>query len=547
MGTGAGTAYNSLAFSTGRGLRPVDGYIWRSARASIDSTVPHQATISGVNEHLPSTSTNPFDAFTGQAFDGVGVASGASDPVLTATTLGNSSDPLGATNRRWLGRFPADSKTADLAPIVINGSCWMWTQDWDCTLRYHLWASDIRVWDAQPPAVTAVSGALIDAGGGVSGTASGLTTTTVAGSEISDPQTVGSGIRQAIFEVDGQPALTVQPAMSAADRARCTPTTSPDGLRAYAALRPCPQAAAIPLVWDSRSVADGRRAVRLFLEDAAGHRSVAASGSVLVANGESVGPGSPLELRGDANGTPATDAGVLRVFWPETARKASTRAPVVKRCRGASYAEKHPSLCKGRPADTSLTRAWSPSRQLTGTVQLQTDAGQPIAGARVELRAISMATGAPAADLPPITTGTDGTATFSVPVASGSRTIEARWSARSRDSRPAATGTATIVVAASTSLSAPKRVAPGAKVTFRGRLDGRAGTLGQVPVQLEVKAGGAWKTFATASTDNDGSWSTTLPFAKTPGRYPVRAKVGTSTTYPYAAGESARVTTVRVR
>jgi hypothetical protein len=68
-----------------------------------------------------------------------------------------------------------------------------------------------------------------------------------------------------------------------------------------------------------------------------------------------------------------------------------------------------------------------------------------------------------------------------------------------------------------------------------------------VPVALEVRSGGRWKTFATAATDGDGAWSTTLRFAQTRGRYSVRARVGTTTTYPYADGRGQQAITVTVR
>lgn len=447
--------------------------------------------------------------------------------------IGSPWDPSAANNLVAIDPIPT---AREVRPLRIEAQCSPEGSP-SCDAKYLVFSADFRVKDAVAPTVDTASGSLIDAISG-SATARGSLGFIVAAAD------AGSGVRRARVEVDGKVVTT---ASLEAIVPTCRAQTDADGLPGYTLMRPCPSGSTLAGQLDTALLSDGEHAVRVLVDDAAGNSVVAAAGALLVRNSDQIGAGSPLTLRGAPNGSPATDAGVLRVAWPSTARRASTQPSKVRRCQSASYAAKHPLSCKGRPADSAVTSPFSPSRVATAQLALTTADGQPISGATVELQATPAAIGAAATALPSVTTGADGTATFTVPLSAGSRTLEARWRARTADTRPAATGTATLSVAASTTLDGPGWVGRGARVTFSGRLDGRAGSPAKVPVRLEVRDRGRWKTFATSSTDGDGNWRARLKFAQTPGTYVVRAKVGTTTTYPYAAGASPRSVRVRVR
>lgn len=548
-GDGTGIASNGLFFSAGAGLRLIDGALWRSARAVTDDTAgQHFASVVTYNLAPPAGTPTAIVGDPGPTADWL-TNTGSLNTGLGGSgsmARGTSVDPFAAANRVWLGTFDPETQQAS-QPVGVYANCLIWNGDYACEARYQLWASDFRVVDRDAPRVTLAAGGLIDASGHLGASVSGTPTTTVAASDVPGANAAGSGIRRAVLEVDGRAIATAAPALTEAERVRCTPATASDGLPAYQYLRPCPSTAPIAFPWDSTTVSDGSHAVRLLIEDAAGNTAVAASGAITVRNAGSIGVGSPLELRGAANSPSGTDAGVVTVVWPSTARKASTRKAVVHKCQAKSYAKAHELECKGRAAATGTALDWSGSKRLAGEVRLVDGDGHPLAGAVVKLTTTATATGAATTDLATVTTAADGTADFSVPVADGSRTVEARWYARTLDTRPAATGTATLTVTAASSLKAPRRASPGDQVRFSGQLRGQAGARGQVPVHLEVKSGGAWKTFTTATTDNDGTWSKRLKFAKTPGTYRVRVRIGSSATYPYAAGGTDDTISVVVR
>ncbi len=501
----------TLRWSPATGLTALSVRLWRSASATVNKLyldgggadaglVAVGGTLAGNVVTTKQTTIDNLDA-----------------NFSYSASAGLAASPTGAGNAVTIDPLPQGVQDR-VAPLELHAICRGLRLTYTCQANYTIWRADFRMLDSAAP-TGAVTGSLA--------AALGRPATQVRGPlDLSfTARDAGSGVLDATVEVDGRTVATLAPA---GVQRTCAPSDGGDGRPAYTLQRPCPAEAIGAGTIDTAAFSDGRHTVRVVAHDAAGNATELAAGSLLVAGAATVGLGSPTELRGAPNGSPASDSATLRVFWPQTARTASTRASVVRRCKSASYAGKHPVRCQGRPAGVEVARDWSAAGALSGGLQLTTADGQPIAGAKVQLVTVLSAAGAAATPLGEVTTGSDGSAVFSTPVAAGSRTIEARWRARELDTAVAATGSATITVAASTSLAAPARVRPGARITFDGRLDGRSGTLGQVPVRLEVRSGGVWKVFATASTDNDGQWSTSLRFARTPGRYAVRAKVGTS-------------------
>ncbi len=297
---------------------------------------------------------------------------------------------------------------------------------------------------------------------------------------------------------------------------RCV--TVPGAGRTYNWIEPCPKSGTATVQFDTTKVADGEYQAQLVAEDASGNRGVAAVGPVVLRNATAIGPGSPLAVRGAANGTPSDDAPKLSLAWK----------------RGATV----------RPSPT-IELPWSTGED-TIVGRLLTAGGQPIGGARVRIAAVASAQGASEAPINDVTTSADGWFEQRVLRGTGSMTVTARYFARRRHDRgrvgdpsPARCGrrrrsrrrgvrrAARGCRSAAHSMGAPAISAAGA--------DRVAGAGRRTVADL-----------ASAQTGSRGLWQRRLRFATQPGRYLVRARVGTSVAYPYARGGS-RVAVVSVR
>lgn len=531
VGTGTFAQQGTLEWWPAPGVEGISAELWRTATASstqnVTSTPPGMSRVSVTRVGGEEITAHGIP----------GVADGTRITVNTGKTAESlQSFSLPATTRGTTHdlRAPANKLVLDplltgyqqyYAPIQLEAECAFWYQNYPCTTSYTIWAADLRLRDPAAPTTSNVSGPLVDALAPGAAAQSGVSGFTARAKD------VGSGVLRTLIEVDGS-VKAEAPASKVS--ATCSPRPGADGLRAYLVQVPCPLDVIVTADLDTKAIADGDHDVRLLVEDAAGNRTEVAEGKLRVNNAPRVGPGSPAELRGEANGTGAGDAARLAVVWPATGKAPSASAKTKKRCASAAYAQKHPATCRGRPAVNLVERAWSRTASEPVRIQLTAIDGTPVAGARVQLSWTSVATPAETGTLPELVTGADGSAQASVPRASGSRVVTAQWLARRADTVAAAQGTATLAVRAATSLAVARRVAPSQTVTFRGKLRGQAGARSNVPVTLEVRNQGEWKTFASASTDSEGRWSTRLRFAARPGRYPVRVQLGKTAGYPYA-------------
>lgn len=527
--TGAGSA--AIEWMTPDGLTPISVVLRRAARSFIDPAAPSASASASLRaRYLGTFLFNGMQVPTERTtFEETSVGGSA-----TTSIIGTPGNPSALNSRLAIDPIPTGR---DLRPLRIDARCSPAGSP-SCDARYQVYSADFRILDAGPPAVDTSAGTLVEALAGPPAPRRGGLGFVVTARD------AGSGVRSARVELDGLVAST---ASLEAIVPSCRAQVASDGLPGYTLLQPCPSGTTLAGQLDTSRWPDGEHQVRLLVDDAAGNVTVAAAGTLLVANDDQVGPGSPLALRGSSNGSPASDAATLTVTWPSTARRASTRPSQVRRCRRPGYAAKHPLTCQGRAAAAETEVRWSPRAQLSGAVLLTTPSGTPIAGATIEVRSTARSSSAQPQVLQRLTTDPGGRATFTLTPGEGSRTLEARWLARTLDTRPAAVGAATLTVRAATTLNAPRRVASGATVTFSGALQGRTGELSKVPVRLEVRDRGRWKTFSTAVTDTGGQWTRTLRFASTRGRYPVRAMIGSTAAYPYAAGQSTRTVTVTVR
>ncbi len=559
--TGVGAA--SMIYSPGPNLTGISATIWRAAHAS-QNVLFNQPPYYLVYFQLGSA-YNAFDQYGGYLAleTGYGDNNGTLSGPTIPSNAGTPSPPFDASNRLDLGTLSQDKPAA---PLKIEVVCGSWSgSNYSCNARYLLTAYDVLLRDDSAPVVGAVAGSLVNAAGKIdpaAGAASGSRNVIVLGSD------TGSGLYRAIVEVDGKEVASAR--NGTADASRCNPASAADGLRAYVVRQPCPLSGSATVAWDTTKVADGAHAVRVLLEDASGNTSLVTSGQVVVRNavanvpgitpGITPGttPGTTPVVRGDVNGEVtagttggpapgATDTGSLSLTFPVTARTPRSSKASLRRCKQSKYSAKHVIECRGRVAQSSYVTSWSATKTVDLAGRLTDPLGNPIAGAAVELTGLPAAVGASPQALGTVTTDPSGAFTTAVARAKGSQVIRAEWLARLGDAQPGAATSATLTVKAATALTAPKRVPRRSRVKFSGALLGLGGLLEKVPVRLQVQDGSRWWTFATASTDATGKWTTTAKFANQPGTYTVRAKVDSATTYPFADGGSLKHVRIRVR
>ncbi len=191
---------------------------------------------------------------------------------------------------------------------------------------------------------------MLSPAGPLSGTLSGVVPLPV----IADDQ--GAGLARAVVLLDGK---EVASATFGDNAGRCVMV--PGAGRTYNWIEPCAKSGTTTVQFDTSKVADGEYQAQLVAEDASGNRGVAAAGPVVLRNATAIGPGSPLAVRGAANGTPSDDAPKLTLAWK----------------RGSTV----------RPSPT-IELPWSTGED-TIVGRLLTAGGQPIGGARVRIAAVA--------------------------------------------------------------------------------------------------------------------------------------------------------------
>ena len=108
--------------------------------------------------------------------------------------------------------------------------------------------------------------------------------------------------------------------------------------------------------------------------------------------------------------------------------------------------------------------------------------------------------------------------------------------------------TARVRTRAGVTLKATRRVRPGGRVRFRGRLKGLPVPGRGKLVELQAFDGGKWRTFAQPRSRKDGRYKAAYRLRRTfgPRTFRFRARVRRESGYPYELGYSRRVK-VRVR
>lgn len=382
------------------------------------------------------------------------------------------------------------------------------------TARVQLSRINVTFRDSQPPVASVVEGSLAETS--ASGALAGRYVLRVAGTD------AGAGARRLELRVDG--------ATQAASVPQCD--------EPYTRQQPCPTNIDSSVMLDTNGIRDGRHAITAVLVDAAGGERTVWEGSRLVQNSPGVGPGSDGELRGGANGSPASDEAIVEAWWPATAKQSSKSKTVRRKCRHKRYAARRPVACKGRPASSKATVKFSRKRTsaLAGRVRLPD--GQPVAGATLTLTRAASAVSVPAVPLATVTTDATGRWSTRVPIAPGSGHVQIGYRTHERDTVQR-TGSATLRVRSGTTMVVSKQsVRRGARVTFRGQVSGRSGKLDGIPISVQANPGRRWAALASVQTSKGGRWSVSYKVPRAlRGRYRVRAIVKTSATYPYEGGK----------
>ncbi len=319
----------------------------------------------------------------------------------------------------------------------------------------------------------------------------------------------GPGIYRVRVKVNGEQVLAETPNLN---EGKCVSTGTSEGARAFNYAQPCPTDTPVNAEINTADLPDGTHALTVELEDAAGNSSTVYAGAISVANpssptGTSIGPGSPLALRGPPNGANASDQAKLTARWSSTA----------KAVRTSSYGA----------AD-----------RISG--RLATSAGQPISGALLNVYATPDYQGAKAVPFAGVRTGPTGGWTLTLPKDISSSALRFAYRSHVDDTVPVATATLTLRVHAGIALRiAPHTASVGRQIFFSGTLHGSPIPRGGKQLVLEASSGGEWIQFDTIGTGAKGRYRASYRF-KFPGpvTYEFRVISRHEADFPFLDGAS---------
>jgi hypothetical protein len=332
-------------------------------------------------------------------------------------------------------------------------------------------------------------------GSGFSGTLLGETVSGKGGLSFTatDP---GPGVYQVIVRIDSQQMWAAMPSLN---EGKCVVKGTYEGARAFNYAQPCPISTPVSAEIDTASLADGPHHLTVEVEDAAGNTSIVYAGTISV--------GSPLGLRGAANGTNASDQAKLTARWKST----------TKATRKSRYGQ---------------------ANSVTG--RLTTSTGQPISGALLEVSATPADHGAKSASLASVRTGPTGAWTLTLPRSVSSSTLRFAYRSHVDDTVPVAAAALTLRVHAGIALRiAPHVTSVGHTIRFSGVLHGTPIPPGGKQLVLEASSGREWVQFDTITTNAKGRYHASYRF-KFPGPVTYRFRVYSphEADFPFLEGTS---------
>lgn len=362
-----------------------------------------------------------------------------------------------------------------------------------------VYAADIELQNSATPTSTGFAGTLLSPG------ASGTAELTFTAQDHEGP-----GVYRVIVDLDGAQVYAGTPETNGGRCASIGKNAS--GVSEFLYAQPCKQDVAVDVPLETTRFANGSHNLKVTVQDAAGNTAVVYDGTISIANpnaptGGPIGPGSPLALRGPANGVNASDEAKLTARWESTTK-------------------------------ATHTSRYGQADSVTG--RLTTTAGQPISGALLDVTATPADQGARAASLASVRTGPTGAWTLTLPKASPSSALRLAYRSHVNDTVRAATATLTLRVHAGISLRiVPHVTSVGHRIFFSGVVGGAPIPPGGKQLVLEASSGGEWIQFDTITTDAKGRYRASYRF-KFPGpaSYRFRVYVPYEADFPFLEGTS---------
>jgi hypothetical protein len=371
--------------------------------------------------------------------------------------------------------------------------------------QYDVYAADIDLVDNTPPTVSGVGGPLV-AGGTLTGTQS-------VSFDAADGQ---SGVYGGSLVVDGK---TVVSQVLNTNEGHCQSLgVTNDGQRSFEHALPCLPSLSASLTLNTSQLAAGEHSLELIVEDAAGNKTIGYNGTITTSGPPSspndpagthtaIGPGSPLALRGPANGVSASDQATLTARWKNMA----------KEVRMSGYGTKE---------------------EITG--RLTAPGGLPISGASLGVYETPAYEGARTVPLTGVRTGPTGAWTLTLPRDVSSSALRFEYRSHENDTVPVATVALTLRVHAGIKLKiAPHTTSVGHTIVFTGTLRGAPIPPGGKQLVLEASSGEEWIQFDTITTNAKGHYRASYRF-KFPGpaSYRFRVYVPHEADFPFLGGTS---------
>jgi hypothetical protein len=450
-------------------------------------------TLGGSNEHAYYVIYDTGFASKGektQVFD----SCKASNACLQVGELNN---PFGKNN---LVAAPAVALNSPY--LSLNASCGSAVYGIECPVgsgdpnhydaMVELFAADLVLSQSTAPTVSAVGGGLAE-DPTVSGT-----------SDVAfDASDSGSGVYEAIFQVDGQ---TVSHGVLDEDGGRCRDVgDTGDGLPAFLYTQPCPAALSVDVPFATTGLANGVHHLVVSVTDAAGNATTVLDREITVANPVSPDGGS---ARGAVNGADPSERATLSARW-----------------KGHSGAR--------------LGGRYGAARTIEG--RLSGPEGKGIADAEVEVGELPAYTGAPLSALAAPRTDAQGDWSLALPRGLSSCELRIVYRSHLGDALPAATRTLTLTVRAALRLRISPRIARAdGAIRFDGSLLGGPIPPGGKQLVLEARSpGGPWIEFHVIRTRAHARFAYLYRFRLAgPARYQFRVLSEQEADYPFAAGAS---------
>jgi len=295
--------------------------------------------------------------------------------------------------------------------------------------QYDVYAADIDLVDNTPPTVGGVSGPLV-AGGTLSGQQA-------ISFNAADGQ---SGVYGGSLLVDGH---TVVSRIFDTNEGACQSLgVTSDGQRSFEHAQPCKASVSAVLMLNTSQFTPGAHSLELIIDDAAGNQAVGYNGTITVggssstgssmgsttdsATASTIGPGSPLAVRGPGNGANASDEAMLNAHWTRTRK-------------------------------VTFTSRYGATDQITG--RLTNAAGQGISGAVLDVYETPAYEGARTVPLAGMRTDPTGGWTLSLPRGVSSSALRLQYRSHVNDTVLVATAMLTLRVYAGIALRIAPRVA----------------------------------------------------------------------------------------